>query len=99
MIFVIPVKSDAWRATGLIFSTMSRGAMHIEADGTTFTAEAGQLAITDCRRPHRYYTSGYTERIWIHIDGSNMDDFCQQILAFRGHRAFTPFPGSHTGVL
>lgn len=75
---------------------VQRGAMHIEADGTTFTAEAGQLAITDCRRPHRYYTSGYTERIWIHIDGSNMDDFCQQILAFRGHRAFTPFPGSHT---
>ncbi|MCB6365713.1 AraC family transcriptional regulator [Intestinibacillus massiliensis] len=62
------------------------GFMHFIADGDKFTAEQGQLALIDCRRPHRYYTPQGAETIWIHFDGANAADFYEQIIAFHGGR-------------
>lgn len=60
-----------------------------------FSAERGQVALIDCHKPHRFYTTGSTEAMWMHFDGSNSAAFFQQILAFRGGRqTFTPPPDS-----
>ena len=61
----------------------------------TFSAERGQVALIDCHKPHRFYTTGSAEAMWMHFDGSNSAAFFQQILAFRGGRqTFTPLPDS-----
>lgn len=61
----------------------------------TFSAERGQVALIDCHKPHRFYTTGSAEAMWMHFDGSNSAAFFQQILAFRGGRQnFTPPPDS-----
>ena len=61
----------------------------------TFSAERGQVALIDCHKPHRFYTTGSAEAMWMHFDGSNSVAFFQQILAFRGGRqTFTPPPDS-----
>lgn len=60
-----------------------------------FSAERGQVALIDCHKPHRFYTTGSAEAMWMHFDGSNSAAFFQQILAFRGGRqTFTPPPDS-----
>lgn len=60
-----------------------------------FTAERGQLALVDCHKPHRFYTAGPAEALWIHFDGANAASFFEQILAFRGGRqTFSPPPDS-----
>ncbi|MGI6007209.1 MAG: helix-turn-helix domain-containing protein [Ruminococcus sp.] len=72
-----------------------KGAMTIESDGKQFTAEAGQIALTDCKKPHRFHVSHYAERIWIHFDGACAGDFFEQIIAFHnGRPVFTPYPES-----
>lgn len=61
----------------------------------TFSAERGQVALIDCHKPHRFYTTGAAEAMWMHFDGSNAAAFFQHILAFRGGRqTFTPPPDS-----
>jgi len=72
-----------------------KGRMFFEADGDKFTAEAGQIALIDCRRPHRFYAKGDAEVLWIHFDGANARDFFDQIVAFHGGKhALCPSPGS-----
>lgn len=61
----------------------------------TFSAERGQVALIDCHKAHRFYTTGPAEAMWMHFDGANAAAFFQQILAFRGGRqTFTPPPDS-----
>lgn len=61
----------------------------------TFSAERGQVALIDCHKAHRFYTTGPAEAMWMHFDGSNAATFFQQIIAFRGGRqTFTPPPDS-----
>lgn len=70
------------------------GSMCFKADGETFTAEQGQLAFIDCRKPHRYYTRQGAETIWIHFDGANARDFFDQIIAFHGGKHVFYPPGN-----
>lgn len=70
------------------------GTMYFETE-TAFSAERGQLALIDCRRPHRFYATSPVESEWIHFDGNGAQAFFEQILAFRGGKqAFTPPAGS-----
>ncbi|MGI6011829.1 MAG: helix-turn-helix domain-containing protein [Ruminococcus sp.] len=74
-----------------------KGGMEIESNGKSLTAEAGQISLIDCRKPHRFRVKHYTERIWIHFDGVNADRFFDQILSFHGGKfVFTPYPESRT---
>lgn len=58
-----------------------------------FAAEQGQVALVDCRKPHRFYTKGPAEAMWIHFDGANAAAFFDQITAFRGGKqSFRPAP-------
>lgn len=69
---------------------MRSGTMYFET-AQHFTAERGQVALVDCHKPHRFYTTGEAEAMWIHFDGANAGAFFEQILAFRGGKqAFDP---------
>lgn len=58
-----------------------------------FAAERGQVALIDCHKPHRFYTTGDAEAMWIHFDGANAAAFFNQIITFRGGKqTFTPSP-------
>ncbi len=59
------------------------GTMYFETD-QIYCAERGQIGLVDCRKPHRFYTEGDAEAMWIHFDGANAGTFFEQILAFRG---------------
>ena len=61
------------------------GTMCVHTDHE-FSVERGQAALVDCRRPHRFFTHGDAEALWIHFDGANAAAFFEQILAFRGGR-------------
>lgn len=68
------------------------GTMYFETS-QVFTAERGQVALIDCHKPHRFFTSGSAESLWIHFDGANADSFFSQIITFRGGRqTFSPVP-------
>lgn len=82
-------KLESHRNYFLIY--LRTGSMNFVADGDVFTAEQGQLALIDCRRPHHYYTHGAAETIWMHFDGANARDFYEQIVAFHsGKHVFYP---------
>ena len=66
------------------------GTMCVHTDHE-FSVERGQAALVDCRKPHRFFTKGDAEAIWIHFDGANAAAFFAQIVAFNGGRqTFSP---------
>ena len=71
------------------------GTMFFETE-TAFVADQGQLALIDCRSPHRFYAAAPVESLWIHFDGANARHFFEQILSFRGGKqSFAPSAVSH----
>lgn len=71
------------------------GTMYFETT-QIFTAERGQVALIDCHKPHRFFTAGPAESMWIHFDGANAAAFFNQIIAFRsGRQTFDPPAGGH----
>lgn len=70
-------------------SYIRSGTMHFETS-QHFIAERGQVALVDCHKPHRFYTNGNAEAMWIHFDGANAGAFFEQIIAFRGRQSFDP---------
>ena len=71
------------------------GTMYFETT-QVFTAERGQVALIDCHKPHRFFTAGPAESMWIHFDGANAAAFFNQIIAFRsGRQTFDPPAGGH----
>ena len=71
------------------------GTMYVRTDHE-FSVERGQAALVDCRRPHRFFTHGDAEALWLHFDGANSGAFFEQIIAFHGGRqVFTPAAALH----
>ena len=71
------------------------GTMCVHTDHE-FSVERGQAALVDCRRPHRFFTHGDAEALWLHFDGANSGAFFEQIIAFHGGRqVFTPAAALH----
>ena len=50
------------------------GTMCVHTDHE-FSVERGQAALVDCRRPHRFFTHGDAEALWLHFDGANSGAF------------------------
>lgn len=70
------------------------GSLFFETNAA-FSASRGQLALIDCRQPHRLYATAPVETMWIHFDGCTARAFYEQILAFRnGRQSFSPPPGA-----
>lgn len=55
------------------------GRLSVTSNGRTMVAEAGQVGFLDCYTPHEYHTIGHTEFWWLHLDGSNIRAFYEQI--------------------
>ena len=71
---------------------LTKGACEIETDGQHFEAEAGQLILLDCYRPHRYGSRDSWEASWLHFDGPTARAYDQEITARHG-RILTPSSG------
>ncbi len=53
--------------------------------GEFITAQKNSIVILDCYEPHEYYAEDYAEFLWMHIDGANCCDFCQEIINSKGN--------------
>lgn len=53
--------------------------------GEFITAQKNTMVILDCYEPHEYYTSSYTEFLWMHIGGVNCREFCDEIISTKGN--------------
>lgn len=81
-------KMDSHKNFFLIF--IRSGKLHFQT-AATFMAEQGQIALIDCRMPHRFYATDSAETLWIHFDGAGARAFFDQILTFRcGKQVFFP---------
>ena len=68
------------------------GRLSLTGGGQTVVASAGQVGFLNCHEPHEYHTIGNTEFVWLHLDGSNTDDFYRQAVQMHGGFVFdTPY--------
>ena len=68
------------------------GRLSLTSGGQTVVASAGQVGFLNCHEPHEYHTIGNTEFVWLHLDGSNTDDFYRQAVQMHGGFVFdTPY--------
>lgn len=54
-------------------------------NGEFVTAQKNTMVILNCYEPHEYYTDDYTEFLWMHIDGANSREFCNEIINLNGN--------------
>lgn len=55
----------------ILIALVVNGKLSFVVDGREQTANADEIAIIDCFKPHRYYANDTLETYWIHINGSN----------------------------
>ncbi len=73
------------------------GDMAMENDGNHFRTDAGQVALLDCRKTHRYRAMNNIETLWIHFDGPLADAFYEAILESKnGKQSFYSPAGKST---
>lgn len=65
-----------------------KGCVEIETEGEHFTARAGQVAVMDCNKPHRYFSDTGWHALWVHFDGAAAKGYFNLILRQNG-RVFT----------
>lgn len=72
------------------------GGMEIFNDGRRALLDAGQIALIDCRKSHRYKALRPSRMIFLHFDGANTGAFFEQIIAAHGGRWTLTVPaGGH----
>ena len=65
------------------------GRLSVTSEGTTKVARKGQVGLLNCHKPHDYHTIGSCEFVWVHLDGSNMEQFYQKIVETKGGFVFS----------
>lgn len=60
---------------------LKSGRMHFQLQNTTFTLQAGQLILIDCRSPHAFFTDGPAASLWLHFDGALAPALFEEILS------------------
>lgn len=72
------------------------GGMEIFNDGRRALLDAGQIALIDCRKAHRYKALRPARMLFLHFDGANTAAFFEQIMAAHNGRWTLSVPaGSH----
>lgn len=56
-----------------------KGGVKIDCKVGSAVAKAGQLALFDCNKPHRYSAEGQTEFLFLHFEGANSITLCDYI--------------------
>lgn len=64
------------------------GRLSIRMGDKTIVATEGQICFLNCHLPHEYYTIGHTEFVWIHINGSNIQQLYDHVLDLYGAHVF-----------
>lgn len=72
-------KRDSHRNFMLLY--VDAGAMEIFNDGRRALAAPGQVALIDCRKPHRYKALRDARMLFLHFDGAGTAAFFDQIIA------------------
>ena len=67
---------------------IEKGSMKIENEGKTYIAQVGDMGLINCHFPHAYIAlEEGTVFVWAHFDGSNTQQFYEQIVQ-RSHAVF-----------
>lgn len=56
-----------------------------DSKGEYVTTQKNSMVIINCYESHEYYTDDYAEFLWMHIDGANCRDFCEEIINSNGN--------------
>lgn len=64
----------------LLVVYVRNGIFHFEYRNMKFDAEKGDVVLLDCTEPHYYHAEDGLEFVYMHFDGSNSHDICQNIL-------------------
>jgi len=67
------------------------GAMEVETRGKIRQVSQGEIALVDCRYPHRYRALGHTDFLWFHFRGSGSAEYAELLLG----RSGCVFAGEH----
>lgn len=52
--------------------------------GKRYSAQAGDVVLLNCYRPHEYYTDSSLKFLWLHFDGGQSLEFVENIIKMRG---------------
>ena len=55
----------------LLLIYVCEGQLYVECDGEKVTVEKDQIALVDCRKPHKYFCLNSVEFLWFHFLGGN----------------------------
>ncbi len=87
-------KRDSHRNFMLLY--VDTGAMEIFNDGRRALAAPGQIALIDCRKPHRYKALRDARMLFLHFDGANTAAFFDQIISVHSGKWVLSLPtGCH----
>lgn len=68
----------------ILIAYVRKGQFHVEYRDQVFDAEKGDVVLLDCTEPHYYQAFNGLEFLYMHFDGSNSHEICQNILARTG---------------
>ena len=68
----------------LLLMYIESGTMHVEYEGRSYDAHAGDISLMDCALPQYYDTPDYVEFFWMHILGVNSFELCDHLTRARG---------------
>lgn len=68
----------------LLLMYIESGTMHVEYEGCSYDAHAGDIILMDCTLPQYYDTPDYVEFFWMHILGVNSFELCDHLTRARG---------------
>lgn len=68
----------------LLIVFVREGVFHFEYRDMVFDAQKGDVVLLDCSEPHYYYADDGLEFLYMHFDGSNAHEICQNILNQNG---------------
>lgn len=61
----------------LLIVHVRAGTLYLETERFCYQASAGQIALVDCRHPHRYFCRGSAELQWFHFSGGSSEAYIE----------------------
>lgn len=73
------------RDESILIAGVLGGSLTLRTDSQEQTANAGDIAVIDCYRPHQYGAHGTLEFIWVHVNGINTPQMARKMIRSRGN--------------
>lgn len=73
------------RDESLLIAGILGGSLTLRTDGQEQTANAGDIAVIDCYRPHQYGAHGALAFIWAHVNGATAPQMARKIIRAKGN--------------